>query len=290
MTHNSIVPCVGGKTQLSKKLGSIFWYLQRKNGCKTFVSPFGGGFHETLYLSLEDYDRTVYNEIEIILSDLFKVVTRADLLEQLIDKLCNEYEFTQDEYNEAFKYAKPENRAKCLELSIVERAYYGFIIKRQSFNAIESRFIYESKPANDRDKANFYSSVRKLRGFYNKYRNLEVYSTDGLDIIEKFRKDNDALLFIDPPYVTNHSIYTHDNGEKMHTKIAEMLCDKSTKCIWILCGIESELYRQLFGGKCLKYFAGSINKSSANSNGKSNKQEEYIWTSSNLDLMLDRMS
>lgn len=287
MIKKSLVPIIGGKTQLSKKLATIFSYIQFCKDCKIFASPFGGGFHETMDLNLENYDRVIYNEIGRLLASVFQVTKDEKLTDELVSKLLFEYNFSEAVYNTAFEYSKPENRDKCLELSVVERAYYGFILKHQSFNAMDyaPKFIFSKKPPTDKQKERFFKAARNIHNYCGKYYDLEVRSQDGVEVIEDFRRDKNVLLFIDPPYVVKNRCYMHDTTDELHRKIAELLLDEETKCTWILCGVESELYKQLFGGKCYKYFAGNINKSSANSSGKKgNTQGEYIWTNIRIDL------
>ncbi len=173
------------------------------------VEPFCGSSAFSYYLSLKHPNKFKYvlNDNNKYLIELYKIITDEDKLNKLIIKL-NEYskDLTPDKYKEIYK----ENT--------LESWFYTNLV----YNIRPGLF-----PLGRKFKDNFdYIKNVPINNFLNT-ENIDFHNIDGIDILNKYKDNNKALIFLDPPYLMSCNDYysNHDVNIYQHlyfNKITDM--------------------------------------------------------------------
>lgn len=224
---NSPIKWVGGKR---KEIKYFEKYIPEFN---TYVEPFVGG--GALYWHLEP-KQAVINDINTHLINFYQVLRDYPL--QLSNGVKS-YTNTKEEFDSVVKVLNDKEHKNNIELA--EIFYY---INKTCF----------SGKWRVNKKGKFNSSY----GYYkaDNYKKLpveasdllkrtEIHNQDYKDIMEKYKNDNSAFIFLDPPYLECDTFYTETQKfENIYEYISNYTQETKAKLMLIV--KENEYIRNMF--------------------------------------------
>ena len=183
--HKVSVPYFGGKFRLLKHI------LPQLPESKIFVDVFGGG-GSVVYNKRPVSPITVYNDLSSEVYVFFKVLReRYDELHHLLEYTP----FSCQLFKEAYTKLREE---KSEGLSELERAWYWFILIRQSFASKGDSF---ARGIADRNfSKSFQSSISNLKDLSDFFKGISIDNIDYWDLMQKYDSEN-TLFYCDPPYL-----------------------------------------------------------------------------------------
>jgi DNA adenine methylase len=184
----------------------------------------------------------VYNDLDSRVVGLFRVLRDPAKAEELARRL-EMTPFSREEYEE-WCYADPVDEIDAAH-QVVARGFMG-----QSSKGIWQRSGFDTRINPD----GYCSRVNALRATPDACRAVSkrlvqvvIEHDDAIRVIQRNDRP-DALIYIDPPYLTatGHGtrIYTHDFKASDHRKLAEAI--QCLQAMVVLSGYPSELYDELF--------------------------------------------
>jgi DNA adenine methylase len=202
----------------------------------TVVSPFFGGGSFELFL------QNKYN-FKIIANDKFKpLYIFWTVLQNNKDELINiikEYKnnnITKELFNEFRK------QIITMDNNILQASYY-FIINRCSFSGatLSGGFSHESSI-----KRFTNNSINNLQNI--NLNNIEFYNKDFTNFINENYKENEQILFLDPPYYLEKNSKLYGNKGDLHENFNhELLFDTiKEKNNWILCYNNCDFIKEIY--------------------------------------------
>jgi site-specific DNA-adenine methylase len=192
---------------------------------KKFIDVFGGGGVVALYF-LQKYpelDEIVYNDMDKTMVDLFTILKDSTKTDELVEWVGSQ-NYDESEWIDRAKKYKNSNKD-----DIRERLY----IKRLAFRGLES----STMPLKRKNK-NGELVLRPLKNYPEFYKYPPILNTDkfkitmmdALEVIELYKDDENALLYLDPPYISsNTTSYIKFDGDDVK-KLLDIVKDKSYKC------------------------------------------------------------
>jgi DNA adenine methylase len=94
----------------------------------------------------------------------------------------------------------------------------------------------------------FKNTVQELEKVADRFSTVVIENRDSDYIIERYGDNKDALVYFDPPYLSNmrthKNQYKHEVNEDYHIKAAELL--KEIRGYVVISGYKSELYEDLY--------------------------------------------
>lgn len=233
-----------GKTHLIQRLGSKTTDIKHFKSLlpmdvKTVVEPFGGSFAVIRDCYAEDKYKKYVNDTD---SALYFIYTNID---KLIDGLKKWNEIAVMEIN------CKEKKEKLHELGL-DKNIEKYIIDNMIIRGIISK----------KKSMNFDDDLKIIK-------NINFSNNDAFEIIEKFRKDKNAFIFLDPPYLfSNNSSYEGQNKDMDNTdfyfKFLDILDDTKTKAKIMLVINDLKILRTLYKN----YIKSDYNKTYQTSNKK----------------------
>lgn len=256
--------------------------------CHVWCEPYMGS--AALTLNNIRCKREILNDTDYGLVCFFKTLQdkRAgkELIEQIKSMNCSREEF---EAAKVFKKLWDKNQeGKKPQYISVERALCEFILITQSFN--NTRTSYSKKNLKNvqgfRDR-----SERNLTEAQKRLENVEIRHGNALDVIRELKDNEEAFLFLDPPYehdkrnASATGAYGKGNemSQKAHGELVELI--KDAKCKIMLCGYrfddvtEQTLYDRYllpYGWKCYK-LADTKKTAAPSRDGEKPAAKEFIW-------------
>lgn len=225
---------VGGKGRFLEK---IYKHFPQHT---TFVDVFGGSGSVILGKNPAKVD--VYNDLDRRLANFFQVLCDEKKTEELQRRLENTL-YSRRVFEEA-------KELQYNELSDIDRAYYFFVVNRQSFGAIGERFGYEVSAGSAGDHPScikgFHTGIKLLKSAHKRLREIQIENLDFRDLIPRY-DTLETLFYLDPPYVqglrTSRIMYNHEMTTPDHVNLVNLLLN--TKGMIILSGYETEIYNPL---------------------------------------------
>lgn len=236
MTNNiSPLRYPGGKTRACDYLNKIIKDNYDINKYKKVISPFYGGG------SFEFYLQNTYN-LKIIANDKFTPlynfwqICKSNKI-QLINKLSNSL-------NTITKTIFTDYRNQIMkETDNINQAYMYFVINRCSFSGatLSGGFSLESSK-----KRFTLSSINRIESL--DLNNFEIYNEDYETFIEKYKNEQDNILFLDPPYYLGNKSNLYGKNGDLHESFDHM---RLFNCIskrkdWIMTYNDCEYIRELY--------------------------------------------
>lgn len=226
----NIISYFGGKNKIADKILSYFPAISEYD---IYLEPFGGS--AGVLLNKEISKCEIYNDIDKNVYSLYKVLSDKDLrllLEEKI-KFSLYHEDLRLEYKELLKLN---------DLSLLDRAYYFWYVSRTSRNGnVNSSFRVDTeiKCNQCRSTYEFNNSINSINDIHHRLKNVVFHNRCALELIEKYRKNPKAFIYLDPPYhpsTRTRERYNYDFSLEQHNKLLELLVDKENKCKIILSG------------------------------------------------------
>lgn len=243
------LPSVGGKSQLAPYLCEVIEQCAKDCNLNTYISGCGGGGKDIFSLKDGIFDRYIYNEIEVPVAKLVEALTSRTnvddvscemerIIEQAlkVDVAVDDAEKKQEiqlraMFQSIYDLFADGNKEQVEKKSLIELAAYGAILIYGSVQNNRKSIFYKSNDG----KRSFYKDMYKKFKHYenlcdvsNHAYGVEVINGDCFDIIEKYKNDEKAFIYIDPPYWNCSNDYTNTFDFKDHIKLIN-LC-KDAKC------------------------------------------------------------
>lgn len=182
--HKVSVPYMGGKFSLLKHI------LPQLPESKIFVDVFGGG-GSVVYNKRPASKITIYNDLSSEVYIFFKV------LREQYDELRHLLEYTPFSY-QLFKEAYTKLRKEKSEgLSELQRAWYWFVLIRQSYATRGDAF---ARALSSYGCRHFHISVSNLKQLSDFFKGISIDNIDYWDLMQKYDSEN-TLFYCDPPYL-----------------------------------------------------------------------------------------
>ena len=132
----------------------------------------------------------------------------------------------------------------------------------------------------------WYNLPERLENVVERLRGVRVENRDAREIVKMFVDRPATLLYLDPPYVGDHS-HTYriqDKTDEFHTELLS-LCDKSSAMV-LVSGYENPLYNKLLNRK-RGWRKRSIETSTRGTRGKDEPRTEVLWMNDSFVQALD---
>lgn len=219
----------GGKTSLFQFFDEII-KLNHWSNVK-YIEPYAGGAGAALsLLLLEKVESIVINDLDVAIYAFWK--SSIEETDKFIDKInttpltVNEWRHQKEIYNKkdlnqilalgfATFYLNRTNRS-----GIMNAGPIGGINQAGNYK-IDAR--YNSK--------NLIEKIRLIALYKDR---ITVLNQDGIKVIEKYAKNKNSFLYIDPPYYKQGSgLYMNFFDDKQHKELAKTL-KKHSNAKWIL--------------------------------------------------------
>lgn len=241
----------------------------------TFVDVFGGGGSVILGKNPAKVD--VYNDLDERLANFFRVISDEEKATELQKRLENTL-YSRRVFEEA-KELQYNN------LSDIDRAYWFFIVSKQSFGGIGEAFGY-AVAAKGSDYPScikgFHSGIERLKSAHKRLREIQIENLDFSDLIPRYDTP-ETLFYLDPPYVqgirTSRIMYNHEMTTQCHEKLVNLLL--GIKGMAILSGYETEIYNPLLESGWKQEKFDVFARISNNAQGLLTPRTECLWISPN---------
>ena len=266
----SFFPWTGGKLRVVDILYPLF------PDYKSYYEPFIGS--GAVLLNKQKKGKEIVNDLDRDLYTLHKVMAEREKVHQLME-IFQTQPLTEEAFEEAKKTLKNKEKK---EPDDIERARCKFLLNELSYNAMGKHY-------SGYNGADFGAMVAwKFPIICDRYQNVEFRNQDGIALMEEAKKDEDAFVFADPPYVqstrANPNIYACEMTDENQIKLLETI--KDAKCKIMLCGYAGgdNLYdRELFPCGWKRYkLADLVHSCSRTTKKKKGYGEEFIWVNYEL--------
>ena len=279
----SISTWQGGKLRLADKLNKA---LEVKHSI--YIEPFVGA--GGLFLNRDITGaRQIINDKDIGLYSLWKTLARTDYKDFLIN-FCS-LPVNPDYFSQAYMQMK----SGYLGNDQMQKALIIYYLIVYSFNGNMCSMKYKSRE--NKWKGMKRAAIQKLGDNINEthYRveGADIYNTDALKLIQQYKYDPEALIYLDPPYLpelmgAKEQLYNIHFSTEQHVLMLALVRDaKARFCISGYRG-GSLLYDRYLNMDLSwhTYMIGEVTRSAgmywAEKGAERNKVREFIWT--NYDL------
>lgn len=241
-------PYLGRKK--NKEIKPIYDLIENKKlKYNKIIEPFCGGFGLSYYFYNKGYkEDIILNDLDTNLINFYKDV-KEDKLKDYIDKFnefrktlkyneidLNNYIYNKQTRNDAVYFKKGDIQKLLINKICDEnnKDLFYFYLHKKLFN------IYYSKIPKDDEKLEKYKQCEDL------IKKSILYNEDAFNIIDKYKDDENALIYLDPPYYQSYNNeynmknykevrYNYNKNYKdMYIKIIELLKDKNIKATIIM--------------------------------------------------------
>ena len=241
-----------------------------------WCEPFMGSAVVTLNHARSE--KEIINDFDSDLVNFFKVLQDHNKGRRMIEKLL-----TLEYSKETFEIAKQYKKNKYDGFSDVERAVWEYVLIFQSFNSVRKSF--------SKGKTTFNYQMDILTNLFevqSRLKNVDIRQGDGVALIDSLKDNEEAFLFLDPPYVADtrakgaRDIYGKEMSDHEQIRLLETIQHAKSKVL--LCGYESRLYDEyLLTHGYKRYKLCDIVKACQFVEGrKKDIAEEYIWVNYEL--------
>lgn len=265
----SIISRMGGKYQLVDNIVPLITQCAVDYDITTYAELCGGGARVLLNLPNNLFEHRIYNEIDIGICSIFQVLQNKLYTAEMMSML-EKYRYSR----EVFKMACDELKRDRSEsnLNVVERATYTYIASTQS----RASNMVTYSPSGEYEQG-YYEKISKLKDYSYLLEDVEIQNQDCMVLLEKYKNNENILIYLDPPYVPytmNHPKTYGDNSwnTEHHQKLVDKLLE--THCKVILSGYDNPIYGALEDAGWLKI---KLKEAHIASSVSDRKESEYIW-------------
>lgn len=180
----------GSKTKELKKLEKFF-----PTDVKTVVEPFSGSFAVIRYFYCDEKYKKIINDTDKDLIDLYV-------------KICEEPEEVIKVYD---KMAENEHHANATDIrnQLNKLGYPKLFDTFDHRGRFEKRFITAKQPF-----------IQPLSDFLN-LDSVDMFNTDWREIMEIYKDDPEAFIFLDPPYFNSFNMAYYDYKQDKEKEIKD---------------------------------------------------------------------
>lgn len=249
------IPRVGSKYNIQKILIPII----EKQNFKTYIEPFVGGGCIYFGINFKNNVEKIINDFDgdlIFLYEMFK----NGFDKQIIDKYYIKH--YSIEIGREIDLKEPEND-------------FEKVIK--IINKLSNTFMTAGKGRICK-KTNPYNRVKRTEITEKLNKNTKIYNDDFYEVVKKYDNE-DAFIFLDPPYENSEKFYKH--GEAPIVKLINML--PSIKGKFMLTMNDSHNIRKNFKDYYIKPIIVPAKNTMAQNSFGSKPREEVIITNFKID-------
>lgn len=207
----------GGK---SKIVDYLYNHLQGTKSIK-LISPFtGGGSFELAMLDAGVVDKLILNDIDIGVYSLWWVIKHMPYA--LIERIISTSPTRRDYYK-----AQAIIKNGYYGVDVVDAAWYSLLVNRLAYSG-----VYKANPLGGRNgtlndllsRWNPDSLIKRIDKINSLGDRIEVTQVNAVDLIEEAYWQEDATIFIDPPYVNKgKELYPCFYSEEDHLELSCLL-------------------------------------------------------------------
>jgi DNA adenine methylase len=263
------LPYFGGKTRLAP------WIVSLLPEHRVYVEPFAGSC--AVLLAKPRSSHELVNDIWGDLVTFLRVL--RDDTDALVDA-CQLTPYARDEF-----YACEQRPADISDLERARRLWVRIVQAFAAATADSHRLSWSCSVANRQsDAVTAQVLVDRMREVGRRLASVIIENRPAIDIIERFGRDDDAVIYADPPYFvatrTSANDYQHDYArEDDHRALADAL--HRARAAVLISGYHSPLYDELYGDWERAERTTRVN--SSNRRGSNPRQAvEVVWSNRTL--------
>ncbi len=224
-----------------------------------YVEPFGGG--ASVLLQKAPCKIETYNDLSGDVVNFFRVL--RDNPDELIRKI-ELTPFSREEFNLSYENCADDvERARRLFI----RCWQGHTPRITAKAGWASRGVSAERQSNTNDFAN----IGHLYNIAKRLKRVQIENDEAINIIQKYAKHSNSLVYCDPPYVdTSHkykNAYEFDFSEDGHIRLFEIL--SGLNCMVMVSGYTSDLYNNLYKGWYIHSFSANVSRNQS--------RTEVVW-------------
>ena len=204
---------------------------------EVIIEPFCGSSAFSYYLSLKHPKKFKYilNDNNKYLIELYKISMNPEKFDELIESLKHLHkDINKEKYNIICKEEKFEN----------------WVYKNKIY-AIRPGFFPLDKRLNINKDFNILKNT-PIINFLNS-EDITFYNDEGVDIVEKYKDNKKALIFLDPPYLMACNDLYHDSKVNVYEYMYKNPINKMNAYM-VLCLEDNWIIRLLFCGFIKSYY------------------------------------
>lgn len=238
-TFNSPVRYFGGKGGMYSQILKYF----PNPDYSTYIEPFSGSYSVGLHMPYIP-PVEIYNDMNKNIYSLFYVLQDSELFGEFKRK-CDLAIYSEDfrnEYKESIKRPFTNDRK-----DIVQRAFEYFYINKTSHNGIGGFSMnLIVRRGMSKSVSDMLSSVDRLYDIHNRLSKVIVTSHDGIELIKKYKDNENVFMYCDPPYhqsTRTSTRYEVDMDNDMQEKFIDACI--GSKCKLLISGYNCDAYKRL---------------------------------------------
>jgi len=256
----------GAKTYMLDDIFNLVKKLYDEKKITAFVDVFAGSGNVVLNVPKEWKVNKVYNDIDLRLYNLLKVLKDEDKRKRLFDML--DWSLP---HRKLFEEAKQQTEFK----DDVEMAYNYLYRHFYSFNANDNSFRVEIKLIRDQ----YHSQLDLLKNNFFAIKYLTIENLDYKELIKKYDSKT-TFFYLDPPYLKGGKTYDHNFNLKDFQELHDIL--KNIKGYWLMNESKADFPKiiKIFGKpKMIKKYKNGVNTNRTQINSKNRKsyRKEGFW-------------
>ncbi len=263
---------MGGKYQLIDNIVPLITQCAEDYDITTYAELCGGGARVLLNLPNNLFEHRIYNEIDIGISSIFQVLQNKLYTAEMMSML-EKYRYSREVFEIACDELKRDKLKR--NLNVVERATYTYIVSTQS----RASNMVTYSPSGEYEQG-YYDKLSKLKEYHYLLEGIEIQNQDCMILLEKYKYNENVLIYLDPPYNPLNMKNPKTYGEYSWTvERHEILVDRllETKAKVILSGYDNDkcdTYKPLEDAGWLKV---KLKEAHIASSVSDRKESEYIW-------------
>lgn len=203
---------------------------------KVYIEPFGGAAHVISQKSRTNHE--VYNDIDGIVVNF--ILQSIENTEKLIEK-CSELPYSRELYE---RYRREE-----LPKDPLEKAVRFFYLNRSAISKGNSEEVPKtgwrhSTTSSQNPSMGYVNACQKIRSFAKRMQGVMIEKLDFKTIIEKYDSE-EALFYVDPPYIGREKFYAGGFTLKDHYELGELL--NSTRGKVMISYYDDPIINEIYG-------------------------------------------
>ncbi|MFY0521098.1 DNA adenine methylase [Lysinibacillus sp. UGB7] len=207
----------GAKSKLISYLSTLLNYTK----CKTIISPFvGGGSFELALLESGITQKLILNDLDYGIYSLWWCMLNSP--DALIDRI---YSFSPT--HKAFFEARRLIKNDYLNLNMIDAAWITLMVNRLAFSGIAKANPLGGKNGSKDNLISRWNPLtleKRINKIHSMAENIEIHCEQATTFIENWFWDDNATLFIDPPYFSKGKfLYNQYFKEEQHISLALLL-------------------------------------------------------------------
>lgn len=263
---NASIRYFGGKGNMISK---IIKHFPDKSTFNTYIEPFSGSYSIGLKYC-EDIPNEIYNDLNNNVYSLYKVLQDKELYPKFKEK-CDLAIYSENLRTEYKEQLKNNN-----ELSIVDRAFMFFYVNRTSHNGIGGFSVNTVVRRNmSKSVSDMLSAINRMDELHQRLSKLIVMNTDAFKLIERYKNNENVLMYCDPPYHWNtrtSARYETDMTNEQHEEFINLILDSKAKIL--VSGYDCEPYNKLIDNGWTKI---QFEVNTTDGNKKPKTKIETLW-------------